>query len=227
MELRKKHGRVASSKGGGRENLSGGRDDDRTHPELARRHENRKSTIKSGRTIGETRERLETKNERAAARKKDKRQHFVRVVSVSLGFVILVIVLIVLAISFIRQESALDPVPAPEVITSAEPTIEIVDASASATGGKITSRMRGYIGLLESDLRSYGYRPTQAVIPVDSIREVDIRLDGFQGYIKTTIDRGAGVTAEDIDRMIRYLEGQGITNFEYIDVRLSGRAFWK
>ena len=37
-------------------------------PELARRRENRNSTIMSGLTIGEKRERLETKSERAAAR---------------------------------------------------------------------------------------------------------------------------------------------------------------
>ena len=44
-------------------------------PQIARRSMNRKSTIKSGRTIGEKREHLETANERAAARKKDKRKN--------------------------------------------------------------------------------------------------------------------------------------------------------
>ena len=194
-------------------------------PVLASRREHRKSTIVSGRTIGEARERLETANERAAARKKDKRQYFLRVFFVSLGFIILVVILIILATSFIHQEAV--PVATPEPVITAEPTIEIVDASASATGGKITSRMRQFIGLLELDLRSYGYQPTQAVVPTESIREVDIHLDGYPGFIKTTIDRGAGVTAEDADRMLRYLSEQGITDFEYIDVRVDGRAFWK
>ena len=198
-------------------------------PKLVKRSLHRQSTIMSGLTIGAKREKLETKNERAAARKKDKRKYLIRVISVSLGFVILIVILIVLATTFLHQEvEPLSPEEiAPEPILVAEPTIEIIDASASATGGKITSRMRNYIGLIESDLRSYNYQPVKAVIPAESIREVDIYLDGYAGYFKTTIDRDAAVTAEDIDRMLRYLAGQGITTFEYVDVRIDGRAFWK
>ena len=105
--------------------------------------------------------------------------------------------------------------------------IEIVDESANSTGGKITSRMSNYIGLLELDLKSYGLTPTKAVIPGGAIREIHVYLDGYTGYLKATIDRGAGVTAEDADRMLRYLQGQGIADFEYIDLRIDGRAFWK
>ena len=187
----------------------------------------RSSRVVVGRTIGEKREKLETKNERAAARKKDKQKYWLRVTMVSLGFVILIAILIVLAVVFFRQDSD-QPVVTPEpVITEAEPTIEIVDASASATGGKITSRMKSFIGLIELDLKSYGYQPIKAVLPAESIREVDIYLDGYNGYFKTTTDRDAAVTAEDIDRMLRYLTEQGITDFEYVDVRIDNRAFWK
>ena len=181
-----------------------------------------------GRTIGEKREKLETKNERAAARKKDKQKHLTRIILVSLGFIILVAILIVLAITFFKQAPDSDPTAVkPEPILTAEPTIEIIDASTSAAADKITSRMRNYIGLIEADLKSYNYQPTKAVIPTDSIREVDFYIDGYNGYFKTTIDRDAGVTAEDIDRMLRYLAGQGIADFEYVDVRIDGRAFWK
>ena len=197
-------------------------------PKLVKRSLHRKSTIMSGLTIGEKREKLETKNERAAARKKDKQKYLIRVVSVSLGFIVLVAILVILIVTFLHQESELLPDPAtPEPLLTAEPTIEIVDASASATGGKITSRMRNYIGLIESDLRTYNYQPTKAVIPAESIREVDIYLNGYVGFFKTVIDRDAAITAEDIDRMLRYLSEQGITDFEYIDVRIDGRAFWK
>ena len=194
----------------------------------APRFSRRSSRVVVGRTIGEKREKLETKNERAAARKKDKQKYWLRVTMVSLGFVILITILIILAIVFFRQDSDQSPVATPEpVITEAEPTIEIVDASASTTGGKITSRMKSFIGLIEIDLKSYGYQPIKAVLPADSIREVDIYLDGYDGYFKTTTDRDAAVTAEDIDRMLRYLAEQGITSFEYVDVRIDGRAFWK
>ena len=43
-------------------------------PKLVRRREHKKSTMRLGRTIGETREKLETSNERALARKKDKQK---------------------------------------------------------------------------------------------------------------------------------------------------------
>ena len=186
------------------------------------------SKVVVGRTIGEKREKLETKNERAAARKKDTQKHRLRVCLVSLIFVILIAILVILAIIFIRQAPNPDPAAVkPEPVLTAEPTIEIIDASTSAAADKITSRMRNYIGLIESDLKSYNYQPIKAVIPTDSIREVDLYLDGYAGYFKTTIDRDAAVTAEDIDRMLRYLAEQGITDFEYVDVRIDGRAFWK
>ena len=198
-------------------------------PKLVKHSLHRKSTIMSGLTIGAKREKLETQNERAAARKKDKQKNFIRITFVSLGFVIMIIVLVVLAASFLSQETKpLSPEDInPEPVILAEPTVEIIDASASATGGKITSRMRNYIGLIESDLRAYNYQPTKAVIPAESIREVDIYLDGYNGFFKTIIDRDAAITAEDIDRMLRYLSEQGITDFQFIDVRIDGRAFWK
>ena len=58
-------------------------------PTLARRSAHKHSTIKSGRTIGEQRERLETANERLAARQKDKRRQRWRVAIVSAGFILL------------------------------------------------------------------------------------------------------------------------------------------
>ena len=58
-------------------------------PKLVKRKMNRKSTIVSGRTIGERRERLETKNERIAARKKDKKKKALRISFTLIGFAIL------------------------------------------------------------------------------------------------------------------------------------------
>ncbi len=198
-------------------------------PKLVSRRDHKKSTFVLGRTIGAEREHLETRNERAAARKKDKQRKTLRLVFAILGFVVLIVILIILFKSFLdgkREEPVIESTE-PATTVSYEPTIEIVDESASATGGKITTRMKEYIGQLEADLKSYNLTPIKAVIPRDAIREVDFYLDGYTGYIKTVIDRGAGVTAEDTDRMLRYLVEQGITDFEYIDVRIDGRAFWR
>ena len=200
-------------------------------PKLVSRRDHKKSTFVLGRTIGAKREHLETRNERAAARKKDKQKKTTRLIISILGFIILIAILIILAKSFFdgkREDMVAEPTDTIETATVvAVPTIEIIDESASATGGKITSRMKEYIGQLEADLKAYDITPVKAVIPKDAIREVDFYLDGYTGYLKAVIDRGAGVTAEDADRMLRYLAGQGITDFEYIDLRIDGRAFWR
>lgn len=195
-------------------------------PELARRRENRNSTFKMGRTIGEQREKLETKNERNFARKQDKKRQARRLIFTILGFVALVVLLIFLAFFFVGSGEPMPINAAEETTTSAEPTIEIIDEDASA-GGKITNRMTAYIAQAEQDFRDLGYKPVKAVVPTGSIREVDFYLEGHPGFIKTTIDRGSAVTAEDADRMLRYLAGQGTTEFTYIDVRLEGKAYWK
>lgn len=199
-----------------------------TEPKLIKRSMNRKSTIRSGRTIGEQRERLETANERAAARKKDKKKAARRVIFTFIGFAALIAILAYLGINFLWQNEPApisDPNYAPT--NGFQPTIDIIDEDASAAEGKITSRMTAYIGQLERDFRDLGYTPVKAVIPSGAIREVDFYLDGYPGFIKTTIDRGSAVTAEDAHRLIRYLAEQGITDFQYLDVRLPGRAYWK
>ena len=197
-------------------------------PELVRRRANRNSTIRSGRTIGEARERLETKNERVAARKKDKQKKAFRISFTTFGFIVLGIVLIGTGINVLSRKIT-NPAPpeTTETNDSYQPTIEILDEDATAAGGKITSRMVNYIGQLERDLRDLNYNPTRAVVPSGSIREIHFYLDGYTGYLKATIDRGSAVTAEDSDRMLRYLNNQGTNEFEYIDVRVPGKAFYK
>lgn len=199
--------------------------EEKEEPKLARRRLNKHSNIKSGRTIGERREHLETANERLAARKKVKKRENMRVIITVIIFLLAIGAIIFLAVYIIRQREANEVDTAPTaVVKTYKPTIEIVDENHATN---ITSRMNEYIGMLESDFKSAGYIPVRAVIPAGAIREVDIYLDGYPGFIKTTIDRGTGVTVEDTDRMLRYLAGIGVSEFTYIDVRIDGRAYWK
>lgn len=194
-------------------------------PVLARHSANRHSTIKSGRTIGEQRERLETANEREQARQKDKRKKRARVIFVTVGFLALAGILVAVYFMFFYQPEQQNTIVEPEPAYA--PTIEIVDEDAAASGGHITTRMRDYIGQAEADYRALGYQPVRAVVPVGAIREVDFYLDGQPGYIKMYIDRDTAVSVEDADRMLRYLAGQGITEYQYIDVRIPYRGYWK
>lgn len=194
-------------------------------PKLARRGANRRSTLKTGRTLSAKRERLETSSERAATHQKLKHRERTRLAITIVGFVAITAVVIGFGI-FLSQANdhrdELDDTPAPAV--TYKPTIEIVDENS---GGTITGRMSKYIGQAEVDFREYGLIPIKAVIPTGAIREVDFYFDGHPGFIKTTMDRGTAVSAEDASRMIRYLEGQGITDYQYIDVRLPEKAYWK
>ncbi|MDO5480403.1 MAG: hypothetical protein Q4F58_01905 [Candidatus Saccharibacteria bacterium] len=195
-------------------------------PKLAKRRLNKNSRLKSGRTIGERRERLETANERQEARKKVKKRQTFRVGFTVVLFTVVAVAVIVLIIIFLKNRAENEVETTPTVVVKTyQPTIEIIDENASAGG--ITTRMSEYIGQLETDLKDLSLTPVKAVIPAGSIREVDIYLDGYTGFIKTTIDRGTGVTAEDTERMLRYLKEQGIGEFQYIDVRIDGKAYWK
>ncbi|MBR2709398.1 hypothetical protein IKE98_03685 [Candidatus Saccharibacteria bacterium] len=195
-------------------------------PKLVSRREHKKSTLRQGRTIGAKRERLETANERAAARKKDKHKKTLRVTTSIILFAMFVAVVVVLVITFVSGGGD-SSAPAPsEYVVTYNPTIEIVDESSSSND-KITSHMKEYIGQVETAFKEKDYKPIRAVIPVGSIREIHFYLDGYNGYFKMITDRGAGVSVEDADRMLRYLTEQGKTEFEYIDVRIDGRAFWR
>ena len=196
-----------------------------TPPKLVKRRENRKSAFKLGRTIGEKREKLETANERQAARKKDKKKKALRVVITIIGFCLLAIILAVLFKSLINRD---EPVAIDEEVTiDYSPTIEIIDATTNSSDIKISSRMTRYIGRAERDFRELGHNPIKVIIPSGTIREVDFYLENRPGFIKLTIDRDSAVSVEDADRMLRYLEDRGIESFEYIDVRIDGKAYWK
>lgn len=199
--------------------------EEKPRPELARRKLNQKSSLKIGRTIGERRERLETANERAAARKKDKHKKILRVVFTIIGFIIIALILVGLYFGF---HSANDYIATINSDDSPEiPKIEIVDEDSASTDGHLSSRMTEYIDQIVADFRELGLIATKAVIPTGTIREVNFYIEGYTGFIKTTIDRGAGVTTEDAERMLRYLSDQDVTDFEYIDVRIDGKAYWK
>lgn len=185
----------------------------------------RSSTIRSGRTIGERREKLETASERLDAHKKIKRKQVSRVMMTTFAFILIAVLLVFLGkFLFVEREDRPGSVT---VVVPFTPTIEIIDEDAGLSGAKISSRMKEYIGEAEADFKDLGYTPVKAVLPTGAIREIDFYLENIPGRIKFTLDRPTGVSVEDADRMIRYLNSIGKSSFEYIDVRLDGRAYYK
>ena len=182
--------------------------------------------VQIGRTIGEKRERPETASERLEARKKGKKKQFLRVFLTTILFLVVFGGIIYVGSLLFNRETTETVFYVDEEVGY---TIEVVDEDAASTGEPLalTERMSTWIGQVEEDLRELGYIPIKAVVPAGSIREVDFYLQGYDGYLKMTIDRGAGVSVEDADRMLRYLEEQGVAVFEYVDLRVEGKGYWK
>ena len=182
--------------------------------------------MRTGRSIGERRELLEKAEERERIHRKIKRKQISRIILTVIGFTAVGVLLFYIGTFFTHEGREELSSSSSSVIIPYSPTIPIEDQD-SGSPNHITARMREYIGQAEADFKEIGLKPQKAVIPTGAIREVDFYFDDQPGFIKTTIDRGTGVTVEDADRMLRYLASQGITTYEYIDLRIDGRAYWK
>lgn len=109
------------------------------------------------------------------------------------------------------------------------PTVQIVDNSGVSlqTGQvSVSKRFLGFVGLIVSLAKINGYMVTQAILPANTTRELEIKLSGINLSVKLSIDRPAGEQIEDMSRAIQYFTSRNQTP-SYIDVRVSGKAFFK
>jgi hypothetical protein len=109
------------------------------------------------------------------------------------------------------------------------PGVQIVDNSGvPITEGRAlaSNRFLGFVGRLVGAVNQQGYNVEQVVIPPSTTRQIELRIKGIGYVIKCSSDRSAGEQAEDIGRVIRYLEQRKITP-QYIDVRISNKAFYR
>lgn len=109
------------------------------------------------------------------------------------------------------------------------PTVQIVDSSGASpqTGEAIVSnRFLSFVGRVVAEAKTGGYTVTQAIIPPKTTRELDVKLKGINMVVKLSIDRSAGEQVEDMGKAVQYFAGRGLSP-SYIDVRVSGKAFYK
>lgn len=108
--------------------------------------------------------------------------------------------------------------------------VKIVDESGiSVSDGAVlaSSRFLSFVGRVVSAAKQlYSYTVTEARIPDDTTRELDIKVSGYNSRVKLLVDRPAGEQVEDMHEAIEYLRARGRTP-TYIDVRVSGKAFYK
>ena len=174
--------------------------------------------MKLGQMIVAERERVESDSERMRARKAQRRKRGAAVVTGVLMVVILGVLLWLGARQLLDQ-----PQDLAEVAETYEIQAEIVDEDNT---GRISERVRGYIGQLEQDLEDLGYKVTRVTLPTGTSRELYVDLGGVEWFFKVTTDRDAAMTAEDMERMVRYLRERDLKP-AYVDVRVEGKAFYK
>ena len=177
--------------------------------------------MKIGKTIGGEREKAVSESERMLVRKREeKRKKF----SIIVFFVILLFIIVVVAgviVTALHERKKTENLLPPS--EKYVPTVEIIDESGT---GYVTDKIKDFVGMLEADFKDYGYKVSKAIVPVGKTREVDVYLENRNEYYKCQIDRNSAETAEDAARMIRYLDGQG-KSASYVDLRISGRAYYK
>ena len=173
--------------------------------------------MKLGQTIVAERERVESESERMRARKAQRRKRWTAV----LAGVLMVAILGVLLLMGVRQ--LMTPSAEEAAETEYQIQAEIVDEDNT---GRISERARSYIEQLEQDVADLGYKVTRVTLPTGTSRELYVDLEGVEWFFKVTVDRDAAVTAEDMERMVRYLRERDLKP-GYVDVRVEGKAFYK
>jgi hypothetical protein len=111
----------------------------------------------------------------------------------------------------------------------AAPSVQIVDKSGvqvQAGQAVASSRFLGFVGRAVGLAKAQGYKVTQVIIPEGTTRQVELRLDGVGYPIKLSIDRAAGAQIEDMAKALNWLKTHGQSP-QYLDVRVSGKAFYR
>jgi len=113
----------------------------------------------------------------------------------------------------------------------ANPLVQIIDNSGityktGTTTAIASNRFLGFVGRIVSLTKASGYTVTQALLPPNTTRELEVRLKETSYYVKLSIDRPAGEQVEDMTAAIRYFIAHGQSP-QYIDVRVSGKAFYR
>jgi len=109
------------------------------------------------------------------------------------------------------------------------PSVQIIDESGVSPeqGSTVASaRFLSFVGRVVALSKSGGYEVTEAILPVGTTRQLEVRLKDVAPRVKLSIDRGAGEQVEDMTRALRYLTSKGVSA-EYVDVRVGGRAIYR
>ena len=184
-----------------------------------RRRKNQDERFRVGRAMaGDAFRDRELKQERLQAAKRRQRKNIATVI----GAVVLLGVVLIVAINFItsviaEREAALAPAPV------REPIVAIVDENV---GENVSDRVKQFVVRLEDDIKLEGLEIDRVVLPSQKVRQIDVYIKDRKEYYKLSVDRSSAVQAEDLGRMLRYLDDKKIS-CSYVDLRVEGKAYYK
>ena len=184
-----------------------------------RRRKDSDETYRVGRTFaGDAQKNREEKMARAA----DRKRRDIKNIATVVGVVLIVVLIVVVVANYIstviaEREEAISPVPV------LEPTVTIVDENA---GENVSRRVKDFVAHLEDDVSDYFMKIDHVVLPLQKAREVDIFITGRTEYYKMSLDRSSAVQAEDMYRMMQYLDQKELQP-SYVDLRVEGKAYYK
>jgi hypothetical protein len=109
------------------------------------------------------------------------------------------------------------------------PGLRIVDQSGiQQTAGTAiaSSRFLNFVGRSVAYASERGMEVQEAIIPRATTRQVELKIAGHTYPVKLSLDRPIGEQVEDMQRAIVYFDSKKQSP-AYIDVRVSGKAFYK
>ncbi len=115
-----------------------------------------------------------------------------------------------------------------EINYYSDPAVKIVDnsgASIEAGQANISKRFLGFVGKVVSLCEKSGYSVTEAILPENTTRQLNIKLKDKSVLVKMTIDRSAEEQVSDMDRAVEHFRLSGKAP-QYIDVRVDNKVFF-
>jgi cell division septal protein FtsQ len=109
------------------------------------------------------------------------------------------------------------------------PSVQIVDNSGvqvSAGQAVASNSFLSFVGQVVGLSKQQGYIATQVIIPAATTRQIELRLKDIPYSVKFVVDRPAGEQVEDMAQTIAWMKRHNL-NPQYIDVRVSGKAFYR
>jgi len=109
------------------------------------------------------------------------------------------------------------------------PGVKIVDQSGvpQAAGTALASgRFLRFVGRTVSLAKVDGLTINQAIIPANTTHQIEVNITGHKYPVMLSLDRPVGEQVEDMMNAVKYFDARSLQP-QYLDVRVSGRAYYK